>query len=562
MMARRFMALGLMLTLLVACRLNAQTDADLAALREFKVEPTTAGILDYLKKRTPAKETIEKVDTFVGQLGDEEYSTREKATRGLIDIGPLARAKLAVALKSEDPEVRKRAKYALDRISVPADDNRLLPAALRVLVAKKAENTAETVLNLLPHIENQDTLDDMAPEMSALLLDKDGKPVESAKEALQSKNKAIRGAVAVALAKGDNDTKALVRKLAADPEVAVRRRAVVALVMARDAKALPALVELTGNASEEDAAIAEDLLNTLAGEKAPDPTTDEKDPRGATRKIWEKWLKEDGAKLDLAKADLSGSGSNLILVGSTDTRPKGGVIARQGLITAMDSSGKVRWKLEKVSQYPTHAMLSKRDRVLVTEYNYNRVQEYNLKGEVVWSYTPPSNPISSYRLRNGNTFVFTRNSILLINSDKKVLRSINRPAYDISAGHVTEDGRVSIITQSGVVIRYDREGKEAGSVNTGRAMSGLIGTRVHFNADGSFVVPDYSNQRVRAYDKDGKQKWETTVTNWPMGVISLPGGNYLVGHRTGTQMTELDRNGKEVKKRSSLGTQTLFIERR
>jgi hypothetical protein len=93
-------------------------------------------------------------------------------------------------------------------------------------------------------------------------------------------------------------------------------------------------------------------------------------------------------------------------------------------------------------------------------------------------------------------------------------------------------------------------------------MSGLIGTRVHFNADGSFVVPDYSNQRVRAYDKDGKQKWETTVTNWPMGVISLPGGNYLVGHRTGTQMTELDRNGKEVKKRSSLGTQTLFIERR
>jgi HEAT repeat protein len=560
-MARRITALGLMLALLVVCRLGAQTDTDLAALREFKVEPTTAGILEYLKKRTPAKETIEKVDVFVGQLGDEEYATREKATRGLIEIGPLARGKLALALKNEDPEVRKRAKYALDRISVPADDNRLLPAALRVLVAKKAENSAETILNLLPHIENSDTVDDMATEMSALLLDKDGKPVEMAKEALQSKNRTVRGAVATALAKGNDETKALVRKLAADPEVAVRRRAILALVLARDAKALPALVELTGNASEDDAALAEDLLNTLAGEKAPEPTTDEKDPRGSTRKIWEKWLKDDGAKLDLAKADLSGSGSNLILVGSMEIRPKVGM-ARTGLITAMDNTGKVRWKLDKVSQYPTHAMLSKRDRVLVTEYNYNRVQEYDLKGAVVWSYTPPSNPIAAYRLRNGNTFVFTRNSMLVLNSEKKVLRSVNRPAYDLNAGYVTEDGKATIMTQSGVVVRYDKDGKEISSVNTGRPMSGLIGTRVQFNSDGSFVVPDYSNQCVRAYDKAGKQKWETKVVNWPMSVISLPGGNYLVGHRNGNQLTELDRDGKEVKKRTAPGAQTLFLERR
>jgi len=199
---------------------------------------------------------------------------------------------------------------------------------------------------------------------------------------------------------------------------------------------------------------------------------------------------------------------------------------------------------------------------LVTEFNYNRVQEYNLKGEVVWSYTPPTNPIASYRLRNGNTFVFTRNSILVLGADKKVLRSINRPAYDISAGYVTEDGRISIMTQSGVVIRYDKEGKESSTVNTGRGMSGLIGTRVQFNADGSFVVPDYSNQSVRAYDKTGKLKWETKVSNWPMSVISLPGGNYLVGHRNGPQFTELDRDGKEVKKRPAPSTQTLFLERR
>ncbi|MFQ3650956.1 MAG: HEAT repeat domain-containing protein, partial [Gemmataceae bacterium] len=412
-MTRRILAFGLLCSMWAVCYLHAQTDADLASLREFKIEPTVAGILDYFKKRTPAKETLDKIETFVGELGDEEYAIREKATRGLIEIGPLARGKLALAAKSEDPEVRKRAKYALDRISVPADDNRLLPAALRVLAAKKAENTAEIILNLLPHIENLDTIDEMASELSPLILDKDGKPVEAAKEALTSKNKAIRGAIAVALAKGNDETKALVRKLADDPEVGVRRRALVALVMARDAKALPALVELTGSDSEEDAGIAEDLLSALAGEKAPDPVSDDKDPRGATRKAWEKWLKEEGAKLDLVKADLASSGSNLILIGSMDLRPKPGVV-RQGIITAMDTSGKVRWKLEKVSQYPTHAMLSKRDQVLVTEFNYNRVQEYNLKGEVVWNYTPPSNPIASYRLRNGNTFVFTRNSIIVL----------------------------------------------------------------------------------------------------------------------------------------------------
>jgi HEAT repeat protein len=565
-MFTRYPAFVLPLLLLAVCAVSAQSDSDLTTLREFKVEPNVASILEYFKKRTPAPETIQKVDQYISELGDDEYTIRESATKGLINIGPLSRGKLASAVKSEDPEVRRRAKYALDRISVPADDNRLLPAAVRVLAARKAENAAEVVLNLLPHIESQDTIDDIAAELPALAVDKEGKPVEAILKALSSKNKVLRGAAGVALAKaaGAEENRALVRKLMADPEIAVRRRVIIALVYARDAKALPELVALTGNPSEDDAAIAEDLLYTLAGEKAPEGiASDEKDPRGATQKIWEKWLKEDGAKLDLAKVDFANAGSNLILIGSMDLRAGVGAgRVRTGLITAIDASGKERWKLDKVAQYPTHAVLTRRDRVLVTEFNYNRVQEYDLKGNVVWSYTPPTNPIASFRLRNGNTFVAMRNSLILMDADKKVLRTINRAAHDISAAYITEDGRVSIMTQSGVVIRYDRDGKEVSSINTGRPTSGIIGTRVQFNPDGSFVVPDYSNQRVRMFDKDGKQRWEATVANWPTSVIALPGGNYLVGHRNGTQMTELDRNGKEVKKRPSPGTQTLFLERR
>lgn len=558
-MVRRLIMWSCVVAMVQVASSHAQTDADLAVLREFKVEPTAAGVLEFMRKRTPQPDKIKQVDGFIALLGDEEYSVREKATRGLVDLGAVARAKLTAALQSADAEVKKRARYALDRITPPSDDSRILPAVARVLAVRKPPEGAEALLNLLPHIESAEVADETAKALAPLALDKDGKPLPVVLVALASTLNVQRAAAGSALASGAEENKNLARKLLGDTAVGVRRRVALALVEARDAKALPTLVELVGSESEEDSAAAEDALFAVAGEKSPEgPPAEERDPRGASRKIWEKWLKGDGAKIDLTKVEFDAPGSNLTLMGSIDFRAGAGV-ARRSVVSAMDNSGVIKWKVEVGSQFQMHASMAKRDRILVSEYNYSRVQEYDLKGKVHWTYNV-ANPIAAYRLRNGNTFVATRNSLTLLDREKKVTRTVTRPGYDIASAYMFDDGRMSIMTTNGMLIRYDREGKEAGSVNTGRFLN--VFSRVQFNADGSFIAPDNGNNVIRSYDKDGKQKWEAAVANFPTFVTTLPNGNILVGSRNTNQIVELDRSGKEVRKRTGSGSQVLFLERR
>lgn len=73
----------------------------------------------------PAK----KVDQLIKQLGSDEFSVREKATEELKKIGKPAEEALKLALKSDDPEVRERARGVLD--SFATAEKPKAPAARR-----------------------------------------------------------------------------------------------------------------------------------------------------------------------------------------------------------------------------------------------------------------------------------------------------------------------------------------------------------------------------------------------------------------------------------------------
>ncbi|MGL4553946.1 MAG: HEAT repeat domain-containing protein [Gemmataceae bacterium] len=552
-MTRRDAVLGFVAVLALACRSGAQTDADLGALREFKVEPTAAGLLSFLRKRTPAREVIERVDGYVARLGDDEHRVREQATLGLIDIGVAARGRLTDALGSADAEVRRRARWALDRITPPADDSRILPAVARLLAARKPAGAAEALLDVLPHVEGADVADELARSLAPLAAGKDGVPPAAVVKALGSGSKAQRAAAGVALAAGPEGSKALARKLLDDEAVGVRRRVAVALAEGGDGKALPALAALAGSDSDEDRAAAEEVLHAVAGDEAPEGSSSA--DRGAARKAWEGWLKADGGKVDLTKVSFDAPGGNLTLVGSWEV--KGG--RRQAVVSALAPAGAVKWQLDVAGGTQMHASLARRDRVLVAEYNHGRVQEYDLKGKVHWTHVV-LNPVAAYRLRNGNTFVATRNSLIVLDRDRRAVRTVRRPGSDVASATVFEDGRMAVMTTGGTVVRYDKEGKEAGSVNTGRYVTAH--SRVQFNADGSFVVPEGGTNRVWAYEKDGKVRWEAVVAYIPSFVVAQPGGGVWVGSRSWSDLIELDPKGKEVRRRKTSGTQMLFLERR
>ena len=60
-------------------------------------------------KPKEAPPTAKQLQTWIKQLGDDEYKVREEATRNLIEAGGAAFEAVRKATKSEDAEGRQRA---------------------------------------------------------------------------------------------------------------------------------------------------------------------------------------------------------------------------------------------------------------------------------------------------------------------------------------------------------------------------------------------------------------------------------------------------------------------
>src|SRR5262245_37002161 len=114
-----------------------QLKSDLEILKKAEVDTDAKGLIEFFKKRTLKEETRKKIEDFVGQLGDDKWAVRAKAQQGLEDIGVLSRPMLVGALRSSDPEVVRRARFALLKIGPASEEAMLLPCAARALVHRK-----------------------------------------------------------------------------------------------------------------------------------------------------------------------------------------------------------------------------------------------------------------------------------------------------------------------------------------------------------------------------------------------------------------------------------------
>jgi hypothetical protein len=348
--------------------------------------------------------------------------------------------------------------------------------------------------------------------------------------------------------------RAKVRKLLEDENAGVRRRVALALLEARDREAVPALVALTGCDSSEDSEAAEDALAGLAGDKAPEPVPpSDLKAREKTRAAWEKWWKEAGPKVDLAKADLNAGVRGMSVLGVMDIRT-----GMTKLIVA-DARGEKKFTVDPGVRNPTYASACRRDRVLVADVNGGRVVEMDRTGKGHWEMRV-TQPLYVSRLRDGRVFIASRRELLVLDRARNVSKRVTRAAPDVASAHIFDDGTFGVLTTNGRVLRLDADGKEKASHNVGRFFS-VFGLKAHFAADGGFVVPDYSGSMVRSYDRDGKIRWETRVTR-PSSVTALPGGGYLVTQRLSNSTTELDKDGKMVRTKAVPEGRPLFFDRR
>jgi hypothetical protein len=331
MTARR---LAVCVLLLFVARGEGAPVADLAdekLLKEAGVGVDGLGLLDFLRRRTFTAADEKRGAALVQQLGDESYERRQKASDGLIALGPLAVPHLRRALQDADPEVRRRARACLERVE-SGRDAALAGAAVRLLAVRAPDGASAALLRFLPWAGDEAVEEDAMLALAAL--SRPGRPEPTLVAALADPAPLCRAAAALVVGSRDGAAapREAVRRLLADADSRVRLRAAQGLLAGRSKEGVPALLDLLTTGPAEVAGRAEGLLVEVAGAAAPRVALagDERQRR-VCRDAWEGWWKAQGDKLDLAKLD-----TEAIIFSSVR---RAGTVARQFLDALLAGDG-------------------------------------------------------------------------------------------------------------------------------------------------------------------------------------------------------------------------------
>ncbi len=171
--------------------------AEERVLKGAGVDLTGSGLLEYLRKQAPDPGRLARARELVKRLGDDSFAVRDRASRELVALGPVALPLLQEAARASDLEVARRAAHCLRKISHSGPPT-VLMAAVRLAAVRRAAGTAAALLSLLPTDDA-----DLNREIKAALyaLAQQGNPDPALVQALADKDPARRAAAAAALGK-------------------------------------------------------------------------------------------------------------------------------------------------------------------------------------------------------------------------------------------------------------------------------------------------------------------------------------------------------------------------
>ena len=293
----------------------------------------------------------------------------------------------------------------------------MVSAAVRVLAQRKPPDAASVLLAYLPAAEEESVAETLREALTVLAV-RDGKPEPALLAALTDKTPVKRAAAAVALSRAHLPAVVPdVRKLLQDSDPRVRLRVALALTALREKDAVPVLIRLLDELPLEESGMVMSLLDHLAGDTMPPvmPGADQLS-RQNYRKAWEKWWEAHQAKIEPARLEQASRTLGFTMV----------VLLDLGVIEDLDTTNRVRWKIDGLERPLDAQLLPGEDRVLVAEYQANRVSERNLKGEIVWK-KMIQGPLAAQRLPNGNTFITTENQLIEVDKNGKEVLTYVRP---------------------------------------------------------------------------------------------------------------------------------------
>jgi HEAT repeat protein len=489
--------------------------------------------LAVIHQHTPTPERRRKVKALVEQLGDDAFTTREAADKALHRLGRIALPQLRQARANTDAEIARRARHLIERIEL--DPKRNLPsAAVRLLALRKPPGVAAALLAYSPLVEEENLLEEVNKALAALAL-RDGKLDAALRQGLSDEQAQVRTVAAEALVRGGGrEGRAAVRKLLREDTPSVRLRIALALTQMGDKDAVQVLIDLLAALADEQVGEAEEVLNQLAGDTPPElPSGADSADKKKRRQVWAAWWKANASRIDPTRLAESP------LLGYTVICDNFG-----GRVFEIDRRGKERWSIGGL-QIPLDAIVLPGNRVLIAEYQANRVAERDFKGKILWQKRIVG-PVNAQRLPNGHTFIAAENGpiVEVDRAGKEIYAIKNVPgrllaAYRWPRGDIvckTVDGQCRILDTNGKqlksfvashdaqstagldlranghilitrqaagkVVEFDRQGKAVLELNTP-----VVGCASQ-SPNGRVLVPDYQNKRVYEIDRAGKTVWE------------------------------------------------------
>lgn len=185
-------------TVLSDYRMPDLASADEKILREAKSDVTGPALLASLRARIPTPEKLERARGLIPKLGNDAFAERERASRDLIALGPIAIPFLREATKKNDPEVVRRARACLQAIGEDRSIGQSA-AAIRLVGLRQPEGAAEVLLDYLPSADADLTAELQASLYAIAQAKREPDPVLV--RALDDKNELRRRAAAAALGK-------------------------------------------------------------------------------------------------------------------------------------------------------------------------------------------------------------------------------------------------------------------------------------------------------------------------------------------------------------------------
>jgi hypothetical protein len=493
-------------------------------------------LLRFFRERTPTEEQRRRISELIRQFGDKSFRVRRDAAEQVRKIGLPAIGLLHGSLNDPDPEIVRACEKALaDLEKVPSDA--LAAAAARLLGSLKPEGAVDMILAQLATAADGE-LNDALRDSLAKLAVSNGKPDPRLIAALADPSPVRRGAAAEALTAAKAAAiEPQVRKLLNDADPEVRLRVALALAeFSKDKNAIPQVIAGLPNAPKQLGWKVEDLLVRLADGTGPQVSlAGDQTKREECRKAWAQWWQANADKVKMVRLDEAPREYGYTLVLEMGANGQG-----KALEFAPDGKT-VRWQIDGLV-YPVDAqVLPNGNRVLIAEYNGQRVTERDFRGRILWSRQIVA-PIGCQRLHDGSTVIAHRRGLIEVNAKDEQVFRYNSDKGDIVGGRKARDGTYVLLTRLGLLMRVNAQGKVVKSFTTTRTY-GISALELLQN--GRALVTNATG--VVEYDlATGKQVWRANVRS-PMSATRAADGKTLVSSTLQRRVIVLDHGGTPIK---------------